>query len=52
MDDRTDEEIIDEVTSKTISFVCHTLGSSLGLPKDATMFDLFCHFYLLGDRDE
>ena len=33
MDDRTDEEIIDEVTSKTISFVCETLGSSLGLPK-------------------
>ena len=48
MDDRTDEEIIDEVTSKTIEFVCETLGSSLGLPKNATLFDLLKG----GDDDE
>lgn len=47
MDDRTDEEIIDEVTVKTVEFVCHTLGSSLGLQENATLFDL-----LEGDRDE
>ncbi len=48
MDERTDDEIIDDVVTKTISFVCETLGSSLGLPKNATLFDLLKG----GDDDE
>jgi len=39
--ERSDFEIISEdVIPKTIGFVCETLGSSLGLPKDAKLFDL------------
>ena len=48
MDERTDDEIIDDVVTKTISFVCETLGSSLGFPKNATLFDLLKG----GDDDE
>lgn len=49
MDNRSDFEIVNQdVIPKTISFVCETLGGSLGLPKEATLFDLLKG----GDDDE
>jgi len=38
MDKRTDDEIIDDVVSKTISFVCETLN--IDKPHPSNLFDL------------
>jgi len=49
MDERSDFDIISEdVIPKTISFVCHTLESSLGLSANTSLFELMEG----GDDDE